>query len=304
MDGQVSGGEGSMMPTGIGPDGSDKARLAAMEALLAAGAEVDAQNGDGYTALHLASLAIKPKLVAALLEAGARVDLATASHKTALECAEQFADKDAGASAECVRLIEAREKELGLEGRGAGSCFWCCFILKPANICQDRLGPNIGIEGEKDVSAGGAGRYTMDVTSISVNGGPEQAVTEEGVSVSDIAAAGGAVPTSSSSGGAAASTDTAAAAAGYTSLAGSEAEAEVEAGKAREDRTAQLQQQEPDQQQLQPTQRPAAEAAAAAAEGKGTEEGGGGGGGGKSSIGFEMDDKTAEALGFGPPRST
>jgi ankyrin repeat protein len=149
MDGQVSGGEGSMMPTGIGPDGSDKARLAAMEALLAAGAEVDAQNGDGYTALHLASLAIKPKLVAALLEAGARVDLATVSHKTALECAEQFADKDAGASAECVRLIEAREKELGLEGRGAGSCFWCCFILKPANICQDRLGPNIGKEDEK-----------------------------------------------------------------------------------------------------------------------------------------------------------
>ena len=80
---------------------------------------------------------------------GPSLDLDTASHKTALECAEQFADKDAGASAECVRLIEAREKELGLEGRGAGSCFWCCFILKPANICQDRLGPNIGKEDEK-----------------------------------------------------------------------------------------------------------------------------------------------------------
>ena len=83
MDGRVSGGEGNMMPTGIGPDGTDDARVAAIEALLTAGAEVDAQNGDGYTALHLASLAIKPKLVAALIQGGARVDLATASHKTA-----------------------------------------------------------------------------------------------------------------------------------------------------------------------------------------------------------------------------
>jgi hypothetical protein len=35
------------MPTGIGPDATDPARLAAVEALLAAGAEVDAQNCDG-----------------------------------------------------------------------------------------------------------------------------------------------------------------------------------------------------------------------------------------------------------------
>ena len=63
--------------------GTDDARVAAINALLAAGAEVDAQNGDGYTALHLASLAIKPKLVAALVQGGARVDLATSSHKSA-----------------------------------------------------------------------------------------------------------------------------------------------------------------------------------------------------------------------------
>ena len=63
--------------------GTDDARVAAIQALLAAGAEVDAQNGDGYTALHLASLAIKPKLVAALIHGGARVDLATSSHKSA-----------------------------------------------------------------------------------------------------------------------------------------------------------------------------------------------------------------------------
>ena len=83
MDGRVSGGEGSMMPTGIGPDSTDDARVAAINSLLAAGAEIDAQNGDGYTALHLASLAIKPKLVAALIKGGARVDLATVSHKSA-----------------------------------------------------------------------------------------------------------------------------------------------------------------------------------------------------------------------------
>ena len=33
-------------------------------------AEVDARNGDGYTALHLAALALKPALVTALLQGG------------------------------------------------------------------------------------------------------------------------------------------------------------------------------------------------------------------------------------------
>jgi hypothetical protein len=181
MDGRVSGGEGNMMPTGIGPDSTDDARVAAIEALLAAGAEVDAQNGDGYTALHLASLAIKPKLVAVLIQGGARVDLATTSHKSATvrshkddhlstrpsvhpsvrpsigpspsirlmfcyrgvvvlalqECAGQFEGKDRESAEECKRLIAAREKELGISATGVG----------------------------------GAGRYTMDVASVSVNGG-------------------------------------------------------------------------------------------------------------------------------------
>ena len=86
------------MPTGIGPDESDTARLAAVQALLDAGAEVDAQNGDGYAALHLAALALKPKLVGVLLAAGARVDLSTGQGKSALQCAGQFEDMSEHAS--------------------------------------------------------------------------------------------------------------------------------------------------------------------------------------------------------------
>ncbi len=54
------------------------------------------------------------------------------------ECAEQFEGKDPEASAECVRLILAREKELGISRLDNGSV---------------------------------GGRYKMDVTSVSVNGG-------------------------------------------------------------------------------------------------------------------------------------
>ena len=53
------------------------------------------------------------------------------------ECADQFTDKDPEASTECKRLIAAREKDLGFSTTGNSA----------------------------------AGRYTMDVTSISVNGG-------------------------------------------------------------------------------------------------------------------------------------
>ena len=53
------------------------------------------------------------------------------------ECAKQFDSKDPEASAECVGLIAAREKEIGTS--------------------------------EKEV--GGVGRYTMDVASVSINGG-------------------------------------------------------------------------------------------------------------------------------------
>ena len=37
-----------MMPTGIGPDGTDAARLSALEALIEAGAEVDARTAPGH----------------------------------------------------------------------------------------------------------------------------------------------------------------------------------------------------------------------------------------------------------------
>ena len=93
-----------MMPTGSGPDGTDTARLSALEALREAGAEVDARNGDGYTALHLAALALKPALVTVLLQGGASASNLTASQKTAEECAEQFADKNPEASAQCMPL--------------------------------------------------------------------------------------------------------------------------------------------------------------------------------------------------------
>ena len=53
------------------------------------------------------------------------------------ECAKQFDSTDPEASAECVRLIAAREKEFGAS----------------------------------DKEGGGGGRYTMDVTSVSINGG-------------------------------------------------------------------------------------------------------------------------------------
>ena len=53
------------------------------------------------------------------------------------ECAEQFEGKDTEASAECVRLILAREKELGISGSGDDGC----------------------------------APYKMDVTSVSINGG-------------------------------------------------------------------------------------------------------------------------------------
>jgi hypothetical protein len=55
---------------------------------------------------------------------------------TLQDCAEQFEDKNPDASEQCKRIIAAREKELGISATGAG----------------------------------GAGRYTMDVTSVSVNG--------------------------------------------------------------------------------------------------------------------------------------
>ena len=108
-----------MMPTGIGPDGTDAARLSALEALIEAGAEVDARNGDGYTALRLAALALKPALVTALLQGGASASILTASQKTAAECAEQFADKNPEASAQCIAALGA-SAQVGQEKKGQG----------------------------------------------------------------------------------------------------------------------------------------------------------------------------------------
>ena len=53
------------------------------------------------------------------------------------ECAKQFDSKDPEASAKCVRLIAAREKEIGTSA----------------------------------TEVGGVGRYTMDVASVIINGG-------------------------------------------------------------------------------------------------------------------------------------
>ncbi len=119
-----------------------------------------------------------------------------------------------------------------------------------------------------------------------VNAGPEQAVTKTGVSVQDVVSTGGALPT------------------GYTALPTTEVEVETAvAQRARVYRAAELQRQplvatsEPATEPLRSTQA----APCRTEEGVGGGDGGGGGRGGanRSSIGFEMDDKTAEALGFG-----
>jgi hypothetical protein len=116
--------------------------------------------------------------------------------------------------------------------------------------------------------------------------GPEQAVTETGVSVKDLVETGGAALMT-----------------GYTALPTTEVEVETAAQQARESRAAELQRQplvattEAEPESLRPTQA----GAGRTGEGFGGDGGGGGGGGGgtnRSSIGFEMDDKTAEALGF------
>ena len=129
----------------MGPDSTDDARLAAVQALLkganpcmdaqwsqwawpvyhtasvlskytshglalillalTGGADLHLATRDGYTALHLAALALKPQLVQSLLEAGARVHVRTCSGKTAADCAMQFTDATDEcrlASAECV----------------------------------------------------------------------------------------------------------------------------------------------------------------------------------------------------------
>lgn len=105
--------------------------------------------------------------------------------------------------------------------------------------------------------------------------GPDQPVTEEGVSISDIVANSDRGP-----------------ATGYTALPSSETEAEIAAGQARGTRVAQLHQL-PQAAPLAPDLEPSASSQAATCK---TEQQRGD----KSSIGFVMDDKTAEALGFGP----
>ena len=111
-------------------------------------------------------------------------------------------------------------------------------------------------------------------------------MTETGVSVKDLVETGGAALMT-----------------GYTALPATEVEVETAAQQARESRAAELQRQplvattEAEPESLRPTQ------AGAGRTGEGFGGGCGGGSGGgtnRSSIGFEMDDKTAEALGFGP----
>lgn len=108
-------------------------------------------------------------------------------------------------------------------------------------------------------------------------------MTEKGVSVSEIAETGGA-----------------AIAAGYTPLAGSETGVEIAAAEqVRESRAARLARQPHSESAAEPEVEPTSRTCADAdkeADGPGCAPGGAN----KSSIGFEMDDKMAEALGFRP----
>ena len=84
------GGRDALAVALLGCASTNVARCETCEALIAHGADVDAQGEGGETPLHLAVLAKNARLVAALLAAGARADRVNANGVTPLARAESY----------------------------------------------------------------------------------------------------------------------------------------------------------------------------------------------------------------------
>jgi hypothetical protein len=82
-------------------------RVEIINALVDAGADLNAQNNNGLTALHLASMNLKPLLVKALLERGARADISCGGAlSTPLICATQQRSLNPAAADECIAILK------------------------------------------------------------------------------------------------------------------------------------------------------------------------------------------------------
>lgn len=80
--------------------GQSKGRLACLEALIKAGADIEGTNNGGFTPLHYACATGKTDCAALLLQNGANVDVqGFTNRQTSLHCAAQRGDE------ECVTLL-------------------------------------------------------------------------------------------------------------------------------------------------------------------------------------------------------
>ncbi len=97
---------------------SARGSLGVVEALLAAGADVDARDGDGETALMRAVLHRRHSVAEALLRAGADVEATSAEGTSAVLLAV------CGGDAEAVSRLLAARREAGASWRGGGGSLW------------------------------------------------------------------------------------------------------------------------------------------------------------------------------------
>lgn len=85
----------------------DAERCAVIRALVAAGADMDAQNNNGLTALHLASMRLAPLLVKTLLECGATPDISCGGAlSTPLLCAMQQRECNPDMADQCIAILK------------------------------------------------------------------------------------------------------------------------------------------------------------------------------------------------------
>ena len=90
--------------------------VAGLEALLQAGAEVDAQDCDGNSALMLCVKNSQTTAVSALLKHGARVDMANHERMTAVQLAEVLSSAHSGSNAARQIYLQVRQRAQGVVG--------------------------------------------------------------------------------------------------------------------------------------------------------------------------------------------